>query len=203
MGSAERRERERAEMRERILSAATRLFVEESFEETTMRRIAEAIEYTPGALYGYFKDKDAILYAIHLRGFDELLERMNAALAGRTDPVERLRALGLAYIRFALDNPAQYQLMFVAQHKQIREDHDWTPGLRAYDLTRAVIREVVAQQGGAGDPEVLAFACWSMVHGMVSLVLGDRCVMFPEGTFPALLETTLDHVLARLTGGGA
>ena len=187
-------------MRERILSAATRLFVEESFQKTTMRRIAAAIEYTPGALYGYFKDKDAILYAIHIRGFDELVERMRAALAGVGGPLEQLRALGRAYLRFAVDNPAQYELMFVVHHKQIREDQDWTPGLRAYDLLRDVVRAFLAERGRTDDPEALAFACWSLVHGMVSLVLGDRCIMFPDGTFPALLDATLEHFLTTLAG---
>src|SRR5512139_1788571 len=113
MGSTQRRERERTEMREMILDAATRLFLEESFEKTTMRRIADAIEYTPGAIYGYFKDKDEILYALHKRGFEELVARMEAALVGLTDPIERVASIGRAYIRFAFENPQQYDLMFV------------------------------------------------------------------------------------------
>ncbi len=83
MGTAERRERDRNEMREAILAAAMKLFLDESFEKTTMRRIAQAIEYTPGALYSYFKDKDEILFALHQRGFDQLFAMQAPALVDR------------------------------------------------------------------------------------------------------------------------
>ncbi|MDP6042348.1 MAG: helix-turn-helix domain-containing protein, partial [Candidatus Latescibacteria bacterium] len=64
MGSKERREREREEMRENILNATMELFVEHGIEKTTIRRIADKIEYTPGNIYAYFKNKNEIIYAI-------------------------------------------------------------------------------------------------------------------------------------------
>src|SRR5688572_21171318 len=103
MGSEQRRERDRQEMRETILRAAMKLFIEESFEKTTMRRIAEAIEYTPGTLYWYFKDKDEILFALHQRGFETLFAMQQPTMA-IADPVERLRKLAEVYIEFALEN---------------------------------------------------------------------------------------------------
>src|SRR5262245_740434 len=102
---ADRRERERHEMRERIIEAARRLFVTEGYDRTTLRRIAEEIEYTPGAIYAYFKDKDAILYALHQQGFEQLGRRMAEAVAGAGNPLVALERIGREYLAFAVENP--------------------------------------------------------------------------------------------------
>jgi len=201
VGSTERRERERNEKREMILVAAMRLFLDESFDKTTMRRIAEAIEYTPGALYGYFKDKDEILYALHERSFEELVARMEQALEGLTDPAARLGAIGRAYIRFALDNPRQYELMFLAKStaKKIQADLKWDCGLCAYEILRTEVRTFLTHRGSATDPEIAAFACWSMVHGIVSLVVAERSVFIPPEALPAVVNGAFDHYIELMS----
>lgn len=202
MGSIERRERERNEKRELILGAAMKLFLEESFEKTTMRRIADAIEYTPGALYGYFKDKDEILFEIHERGFEDLIARKEEAMAGLTDPAERLAAMGRAYIRFALDNPRQYELMFMAKStsKKIIEDAEWKAGLCSHEMLRAEVKTFLEQRGSTADPDMAAFSCWSMVHGIVSLVIADRCVFIPPEHIPAFVDGAFSHYLMMMGG---
>src|SRR5262245_31840128 len=133
---SERRERERHEMRQRIIDAARRLFVTEGYERTTIRRIAEEIEYTPGAIYSYFKDKDAILYALHQYGFEQLGRKMSEAVVGAADPLEQLARIGRAYTAFARDNPEMYDLMFIAQatSRALDDPDAWPEGARAYDL---------------------------------------------------------------------
>lgn len=186
-----------------ILVAAMRLFLDESFDKTTMRRIAEAIEYTPGALYGYFKDKDEILYALHERGFDELVARMEEALEGLNGPRDRLAAIGRSYIRFALDNPRQYELMFLAKStaKKIQADLKWDCGLVAYDILRNEVRAFLASKTSTTDPEIAAFACWSMVHGIVSLVVAERSVFIPPDVLPAIVNGAFDHYIELMDNG--
>ncbi len=202
VGSIERRVRERNEKRELILGAAMKLFLEESFEKTTMRRIADAIEYTPGALYGYFKDKDEILFEIHERGFEELIARKEEAMAGLTDPAARLAAMGRAYIRFALDNPRQYELMFMAKStsKKIIEDAEWKSGLCSHEMLRTEVKALLEQRGSTVDPDIAAFSCWSLVHGIVSLVIADRCIFIPPEHIPAVVEGAYAHFLAMMNG---
>jgi AcrR family transcriptional regulator len=170
-------------MREAILAAAMKLFHEESFEKTTMRRIAQEIEYTPGALYSYFKDKDEILFALHQRGFDTLFAMQQPALA-IADPVERLTRLGQIYMQFALDNPEFYDLMFIASRtgRSIEEAEDWSCGERAYGVLRDTMREIIdaGRLRGTDDPEVAAFAAWSAVHGIASLIIRGRCRLIPD-----------------------
>lgn len=190
MGSTERRAREKEEMRALVTRAAMKLFLTEGFEKTSIRRIAEAIEYTPGAIYSYFKDKDEILYALH----DEGMERLYAALSpvdAIPDPAEALITCCRNYIGFALENPEYYDLMFImnATGHRIHEKGDWSAGLKNYDvLRRCVYRGIEAGTLPAAHPESTAFALWSFVHGMVALHIRQRCPMIPAEALPQMMH---------------
>src|SRR4028119_1353956 len=101
MGTLERRERERSETRAKILDAARDLFAEHGYDAVSMRKIAEAIEYSPTAIYVHFKDKEALFHEL-CRGDFGRLAHESQRLGSIADPVERLRLLGHAYMRFAL-----------------------------------------------------------------------------------------------------
>src|ERR1700743_408836 len=102
MGTKERRERERAEVREKILEAARALFVSEGYEAVTMRKIAERIEYSPTAIYLHFKDKETVLRELCDTDFLALAKKFERI--GRiADPIERLRKAAQAYTGFGLD----------------------------------------------------------------------------------------------------
>ena len=92
MGIAERRERDKQTMRRMILDTAMKLFVEDGYEQVSIRKIAENIEYSPATIYLYFKDKDEIFYGLHGEGFDKLLKRQQTT-SSIEDPVERLHRL--------------------------------------------------------------------------------------------------------------
>lgn len=187
-------------MRDRITAAARRLFVEEGYARTTIRAIADAIEYTPGAIYAYFKDKDAILYSLHQQGFEELARRMGHALAGATDPVDELRRIGRAYLRFASDEPELYDLMFIAQAtSRAMSDEVWPEGHRTFDLLRSVVVRALA--GGwiqGDDPDAVSFLMWSACHGMASLHIRNRCVVFAEPVRDQVESGAFELLLARM-----
>src|SRR5580700_10166265 len=114
MGVQERREREKRGIREEILEAARTLFVAEGYESVSIRKIAEKIEYSPGTIYLYFRDKADILAQISEETFSRLERKLvainnDAAL----DPLERVRNGLRAYIRFGLENPNHYAITFV------------------------------------------------------------------------------------------
>ncbi|MEB2344939.1 MAG: TetR/AcrR family transcriptional regulator [Deltaproteobacteria bacterium] len=184
----ERRARARAETRQRICDAAMRLFVEEGFEQTSMRRIADAVGYTPGALYAYFEDKDEILYALLETGFTCLREAMQGTSS--LPPRERLLRVGEIYLRFAIENPHFYELMFIMSNtkQRIQEQEHWQVGIETYEFLRSAVR--AGMDAGViprGDAEAVSFALWSNVHGIASLLLRGRTVMIPDESLPALV----------------
>ena len=178
MGTAERKAREKEELRHLILEGARRLFVQKGIEQTTIRNIADAIDYSVGTVYVYFKDKNAILHALHSRGFQEL-GRQLTVLTSVADPLERLRAMGRIYIRFALENRDMYELMFVTKAPMTYlcsvEQAEWPEGTATFDALRTTVRDCMAAGHFAGSQlEPLTFMIWSAVHGLCSLEISQR-----------------------------
>jgi len=182
MTIAERKQREKQEMRGLILDAARKVFLEKGYNQASMRNIAEEVEYSPGTIYLYFKDKDEIFHALHEEGFRKMLEKMQP-LEHVPDPFERLKAMGRVYLEFARNNKDIYDLMFIIQapikHEEVTEK--WKMGQSTLDYLKNVIRE--CQKKGHfknQDVEYLSFTIWATVHGMAALYCRDRCKAYPD-----------------------
>src|ERR1700675_1330052 len=107
MGIKERHERDREAVSRAILDAARDLFVSEGFRNVSIRKIAERIEYSPAAIYGYFPSKDDIFFALAEEGFRLLGDRgagKPEALSS-LDPLERVRALFWRLYEFSREHP--------------------------------------------------------------------------------------------------
>ncbi len=173
MGPRERREREREEIRTRILDAARELFANEGVESVTMRRIADRIEYSPTAIYFHFKDKESLLAELCDCDFRNFAHGFNE-IAKIPDPVERLRAAGRSYVEFGLTNPSHYRLMFMTPKPPHESDESGkgTPEEDAYAFLRGIVAELQAQgrlREENADVDLVAQAIWSTIHGVVSL----------------------------------
>jgi len=179
MGITERKEREREDLRKSILQAAMEVFLQKGYANTSIRNIAEKIEYSPTTIYLYYKDKDSIFDAIHQEGFDMLNSRMDV-LRHVSDPFERLIAMGRIYMEFALEHADLYNLMFTekAPIKALEEkDADcWEEGKNAFEMLQFTMHECVLKgYFPENDIEISAFVVWSTLHGMCSLYNAERC----------------------------
>jgi AcrR family transcriptional regulator len=178
MGVSERRIRERLDTRQSILATARELFLLKGFEATTIRNIAEKIEYSPSTIYQHFKDKNEIFYTIHSEAFAELVKYLNASEMHK-NPMDQLIALGQIYIQFALENPELYDLMFIMEAPidflNYLEDANWIEGKMAFDYLKSVIANCI-QQGliKETDLESLSYLIWSTVHGLVTISIRKR-----------------------------
>ncbi len=178
MGITERKERSKESIKIRILDAAKELFIKKGFNETSIRHIAEKIEYSPTTIYLYYKDKNAIFHAIHDEGFGLLGEQMQI-LFNVSDPVERLKAMARVYVKFALENKELYELMFMIENPGIicfdAPDDNWEKGQSAFHM----LWNTVLESKNAGffkeySTDNLSYIFWSAVHGMVSLYIKGR-----------------------------
>lgn len=178
MGVSERRIRERLDTRQSILAVARELFLLKGFEATTIRNIAEKIEYSPSTIYQHFKDKNEIFYTIHSEAFAELVRYLNASEIHK-NPMDQLIALGQIYIQFALENPELYDLMFIMEAPidflNYLEDTNWIEGKTAFDYLRSIIANCI-KQGLIieTDLESLSYLVWSTVHGLVTISIKKR-----------------------------
>jgi AcrR family transcriptional regulator len=200
MGLSERKEREKHEMREMILDAARKLFVKEGFEQVTIRRIAEEIEYSPATVYLYFKDKDSILCALQEIGFRELDQRMTM-LETVIHPVERLRLSGKIYCDFAMENKELYDLMFImrAPMKAFVSPAEWNVGRHSYELLQSIVQQCI--DGGfikAVDPKIATFSLWALMHGVVSIFIRDRAPMIPQEQQGRVISKIMDFSMSEI-----
>ncbi len=202
MGTVERRQREHEETHEAIVDAAVEVFLAEGYEATSIRKIAKKIEYTPGAVYSYFKDKDEILYEIHLRGFKKFFEYLSQALS-EPNPMERLHKTGELYLKFADENPEYYDLMFIERStaRTITDMSCWESGERAHTALVQMVAECMDQGYiPKSDPGVAAFGFWSLVHGIAALLVRKRCVVSHLDPQWPLPQATYDFMWNLIVG---
>jgi len=201
MGVADRKEREKEEMKTKILEAAKKLFLDHGFEKTSIRNIAEEIEYSPGTIYLYFKDKNELLFALHQEAFQGLIAKF-MVVAPISDPFEQLIALGHEYLKFAIENPELYELMFLMtapiEALECRSDV-WEDGHTALNLLIALIDSCKTIGYFKGhDSNDLAMMIWANVHGFASLHLRRRMSMFPEEERIPRLQRALEVMIESL-----
>ena len=178
MGITERKEKQKLEIRKAILDASMKLFVEQGFENVSIRKIADLIEYSPTTVYLYFKDKNEILYNLHEIGFQKMAEYM-ADLFTIKNPLVRLHKMGEYYIKFGLENPAFYDLMFILQAPMEAlagmVNCEWKSGEGILDRLKDTLQECMDKNLIVkGDVDAMAMPIWGMVHGMVSLAIRNR-----------------------------
>lgn len=172
--------------REEILAAAKALFLEQGVRATTIRRIADRVGVSAPALYLYFKDKDAILIELCDRIFAVLLKRLEEIEQQPLPAGQRLRRMGEAFIRFALEHPDEYRITFLdaAAPEPVRytghrtDTSDLTqPGAKG---AMAFAKMVQAYEAVARDGVTLpypAVACaelsWMACHGLVTALIAE------------------------------
>src|ERR1035437_2929293 len=145
MGIKERHERDREAVSRAILDAARELFVAEGFQNVSIRKIAERIEYSPAAIYGYFPSKDDIFFALAEEGFRLLGDRGVAAAQAppALDPVERVRAVFWRIYEFSREHPQYFALMFVDRSVP-RISREYERFAFARDMKQRVVEEIQA-----------------------------------------------------------
>lgn len=170
MGIAERKIRQKEEVRTSILNVAWQIVTEEGWQALSIRKIAEAIEYSVPVIYDHFANKEAILYELTKQGFNSLNQQLTKAQKRSTHPEKQLEDMAHAYWEFAFDNKAQYQVMYglgipsCETVLQIPEIGSFT------DLVTQPIKELITKnKNTTADPLLKLQTFWSMLHGLVSI----------------------------------
>jgi AcrR family transcriptional regulator len=202
MGIKERRERDHEQMRGLILEAARELFLKEGYESTSIRRIAERIEYSPAAIYRYFASKEDIFFAIAETGF-RLFSRAMKGTPQSGDPLETLRRRFWRYYEFSKAQPEYFALMFVDRSvPRLTRDWERLPFMRATreELSALITRCVTSGDFPAGtDAGAVFHILAAAVHGAAVIRLSDRFI--PRRTADALARDVLEATLTGLRHG--
>jgi AcrR family transcriptional regulator len=174
----DRRQRERLELRQAILAAARQIAAAQGWQSVTVRKIAEAIEYSPPAIYEYFDSKEAIWAALMAEGFRRMLADLNAIYQAEDDPVERLAAIGRAYWRFAWEQPELYQIMHGLGGVPFGTPDAPQDAKAIFDLVKQAVRDARRAVGARGPAtDDMVDIAWATLHGLVALGMSGRLAM--------------------------
>ncbi|MBI3473948.1 MAG: TetR/AcrR family transcriptional regulator [Candidatus Solibacter usitatus] len=203
MGVKERRERHREGLRKVILDAARDLFVNEGYQNVSMRRIAQKIEYSPTTIYLHFKDKGDLLYQLCEETFRGLYAALRnfSVQESAADPLDLLRQGLRCYVEFGLQNPNQYRVTFMMGYSiddpEGRSLDPANPGMRAFAILREGVEACIRQgKFRQADVEATSQALWAAIHGITSLLIANS--RFPWVDKEKLVDLVIDTMLAGL-----
>jgi AcrR family transcriptional regulator len=189
------------DLRRALIDGALKLIEREGAGALSLREVAKRAGVTHAAPYRHFADKDALLAAVAEEGFHGLRELMAARTQASPDDARRqLIACGLAYVEYALEHPAHFQVMFTRRANDASAKHPTLDEAASatFDLLRqTVARGQAARRLRGDDPMPLALAAWSLVHGLAHLLVEGRLPTQPAPLTVAqqVIETSLDGLI--------
>ena len=171
---------EDGDLRRRVLAASEALLESEGLAALSLREVARRAGVSHQAPYHHFPDRESILAALVAQGFDDLTGRLDAAISGAdsADPKKALISAGEAYVRFALDRPGVFRVMFRPEIVDVRRFADAEQaGARAF----AQLERLVSLLRSTAERKVLTSLQWATVHGLACLLLdGSLGAAMPE-----------------------
>jgi len=208
MASKERRERNREDLRRKILEAAQQIITTEGFGALSMRKLADRIEYSPASIYLHFRSREHIAQELGEVGFGQLFSAMSAAAGREKDATDRMRAAAMAYIFFGTSHPETYRLILTGDSEYMtaafaeatQEATQDSAASRFYLLLIEIAEEGTSagRYKANASAEEIAKMVWAAIHGIVSLQLvcpGFLC------SAANLAELTIDALLGGLMSG--
>ena len=198
-----RRARQKALLRQEIIDAARDILVREGYEQLSMRKVAERIEYSPTAIYLHFDDKRDLVFHVCEETFARLVKELESLETEFKDPLVRLRAGMQRYIDFGLRHPQHYMATFVAVPiEQLPDDvatysNPESNGMRALGILRStVVACIDARRFRKVDPDVTTRALWAALHGVTSLLI--QVPLFTWGDQKAVVDALIDSLMDGL-----
>jgi AcrR family transcriptional regulator len=187
------------QLRAEILTVAERMLLETGSQEAvSIRAVADAVGVTPPSIYRHFADKSDLIFEVCSRHFTPLEHHLRAACAGIDDPVDRLAALGRAYIAFGTAHPEPYRIMFMTPPSAAPEQYQGNVlgGSPSFDLLVECVQACI--DAGRFRPELtdahrLAIGFWARVHGLTSLLVSRPGMPWPDD--PGFLDDYADVCL--------
>ena len=175
-------------LRDALLEEGLRLLEERDAAHVGLRELARRVGVSPTAVYRHFPNKEALLAALAASGFRRLVEVQAAAIGDRVTRAS-FNAMGRAYVRFALRNPALFRLMYSAANPVRGEAVD--PTLRPSTGLRTAVDALLGPEATAAAKRTMALRAWALVHGL-SLLLLDGHVKVADKELDAFIDASVE-----------
>ncbi|MCD2425489.1 MULTISPECIES: TetR/AcrR family transcriptional regulator [Niabella] len=198
MSVAERKLREKEMIRKKIIDAALQLVKNEGWESLSIRKIADAIEYSAPVIYDHFANKEAILFEISQDGFKLLLSNIHKAISKKASPREELKALVDTYWKFALKNRSYFKLMFGVGMPCCGEGKMKTEFGALQDIIYEIIKKIIVEKKTNIESACYkTHAFWSAIHGFTSIMIA-RSADVPQTMNVSVLDQMVVNIIENL-----
>ena len=175
MGIAERRLRQKEEVRSRILATAWQMVKDDGWQSVSIRKIADAIEYSVPVIYDHFESKEAILMEFGKEAFRLLSKKIQQAKEKSKKPAEQLKAIADAYWHFAVKNKQYYQLMFGLGMQGCEIDKCFPERSEFRKQVMQPITQMIEKSKDRSSNVCLKYhTFWSILHGLISIKFMDN-----------------------------
>lgn len=162
------------QLQRRIVDAALLVFRRDGYRSVSLRAIARELGWTPAALYRYFPSKDALISAIRAEGFRRMEDALRSAQERGSDPLDRVGRAMHAYLRFAMEEPEVFQLMYDLLQSESSAPEVQQARERAFGVAREIAAGAVAAGHLTGDANLLAHLYWVSAHGLATLAIAQQ-----------------------------
>lgn len=170
-----RRAVERELSRERILEAARHLFITKGYRAISMRSIGQHLGYSHGSLYYHFKEKAELFYAIVVKDFNDLNDLL-LEVSAKPPPegVSKLEQLMLEFVRFGLDHPHQYEIMFMIRDEELLS-YCRAEQRRCIEMFAMLVRQYLHESNyDEEERRTVPLTLFLSLHGFISYYIQDR-----------------------------
>jgi AcrR family transcriptional regulator len=187
------------QLRDEILDAAERMLLETgSYDAVSIRAVADAVGVTPPSIYRHFADKSDLVFEACTRHFGGFESFIRQRCEGVADPVEKLAAMGRAYVEFGIANPEPYRLMFMTRPDSVphKFQGQMLAESGAFELLVSCVQACIDAgrfRPGYEDVYELSIGFWARVHGLTSLLISKPGIPWPDN--PGFLEHYADQCL--------
>jgi AcrR family transcriptional regulator len=195
-----RRDYHHGDLRSALLDNVGRIIKEHGPAFVSIREVARRAHVSHAAPAHHFRNKSGLLTAFAAQGFDRLADTVAETIAasGASSPPAVLAAMGRGYVRFALENPEHFAIMFRSELLEPADPDLVRASDRAYDALMSTTRAASAQGYLDADPVTTASAAWALVHGLATLWLSGRLQARTGDTDPHALA---DAITQLFVGG--
>lgn len=164
-------------LKEKILQSSRNRFISEGYRNLSLRKIAADIGVSATSIYLHFESKDHLIHTLMEQSIEKLKRALSEEAKHVRDPVKRLEVLARTYVNFALQNPQEYQIIYLDDTEEMSRypKEKFRQARKGYEVLTETIEEGVA----AGlmeeeHPRLAAYIFWAQLHGILSVVLSKR-----------------------------
>lgn len=169
--------RESESLKERIIDAAQQVLLEKGYRDFSLRKIARKTGVSATSIYLHFDSKDDLVHTLMEQSIERLNDRLEECIKNKKDPIAKLEALAQEYVDFALNNPREYQVLYLVSSEEMTRypKEKFRKARRGYEIVTRVLEEG-AEAGTIEEqaPRLTAYTFWAQLHGVMSVVLSKR-----------------------------